>query len=92
MLTKVGLLLFFALLHIVCCDAQSVTSTKNFIKIESSPANVYWMADTIIINMNAFAGDLRMLSTPPFLLSVDGITRAGTLIIPYSQSNTNIPI
>ena len=74
------LVVIFALLHIVCCDAQSVTNTKNFIKIESSPANVYSMADTIIINLNGTPVGLKILEIKDYSPNVKRSTRIKAMI------------
>ncbi len=92
MILRFNIFLIILLLRTFLISAQNITLSKEFVKINGTEAHVASTPDTLVVNMSGFANNLRLVTTFPFELSIDGTNYNDSLIISNSQSNINIPV
>lgn len=91
MLLRINLIILL-LSSSLFCHAQNISLSKEFVKLKGTEANVPSDNDTLIVNINGFTNNMRMVTTFPFELSKDGTNFNDSLLIPLSQSGINIPV
>lgn len=72
--------------------AQTVSFSKQFVKLESGAPNIASVNDTVTCNFLSFNSSPKLVTTAPFEISVDGINYDDTIIVQSLVNNVPIYI